>query len=58
MIGINYLLEPDLNVIISLVIDLVLYTLLYLGIWIVLPDGRHTLFEILQMTKTLRKKPK
>ncbi len=56
LIGINYLLTPDLNLPISLLLDLLLYTLFYFAIWIVLPNGRNTLSDMYEMTKTLKRK--
>ena len=58
VVGINYLLPTEINLVISLFIDLSLYTLFYFVIWIVLPNGRTTLFEILQTLKALKEKPK
>jgi O-antigen/teichoic acid export membrane protein len=56
LIGINYLLTPDLNLPINLLIDLLLYTLFYFAIWIVIPNGRSTLSDMLEMAKTLKRK--
>ena len=56
LIGINLLLPPEINNVIALLIDLVLYCLLYFAIWIVLPNGKSTLFEMVQMIKTLKAK--
>lgn len=58
LMGINKLLPAEMNDVIALLIDFVLYSLLYFVIWIVLPNGRSTLFEMLQITKTLRGKAK
>ncbi len=56
LIGINKLLPPGMNDVIALLIDFVLYSLLYFAILIVIPNGRSTLFEILEITQTFRKK--
>ena len=54
LIGVNQLFPISLNVVISLLIDCVVYSLFYLSVWMVLPNGRHTLLEMLQLTKELR----
>jgi O-antigen/teichoic acid export membrane protein len=56
LIAINQLLSFGLDNAIALLIDFVLYTLLYFAIWIIIPHGRRTLFEVLKITKTLRQK--
>jgi O-antigen/teichoic acid export membrane protein len=43
---------------IDLLIDTLLYCLLYLGIWMLLPSGKQTIWEILQLLKEFRRKPK
>ena len=53
LISINRFLPIGMNVVVSLFVDCVLYGLLYLGAWMVLPNGRHILFWMLQMTKDL-----
>ena len=58
IIGINILLPAGINDVIALLIDFVLYCLLYFAIWIVLPNGRSTLFEMIHMIKTLKGKKK
>ncbi|AFY53085.1 membrane protein involved in the export of O-antigen and teichoic acid [Rivularia sp. PCC 7116] len=58
LIGINKLLPPGINDVIALLLDFVLYCLLYFAIWIVLPNGRSTLFEMLEVIKTFRGKAK
>ncbi|MGB3653470.1 MAG: lipopolysaccharide biosynthesis protein [Rivularia sp. (in: cyanobacteria)] len=58
LIGINILLPTGINNVIALLIDLVLYCLLYFVIWMVLPNGRSTLFEMLHMIRTLKGKAK
>jgi len=57
LIGINKLFLAGINNdVIALLIDFIFYCLLYFGIWIVLPNGRSTLFEMLQIAKTLKQK--
>ncbi|MBF2016561.1 MAG: lipopolysaccharide biosynthesis protein [Rivularia sp. T60_A2020_040] len=58
LIGINWLIPGEINLVISLFIDLVLYGLLYIGIWMIIPEGRHTFLEILKTINNLKKKPK
>ncbi|GAB4531188.1 MAG: lipopolysaccharide biosynthesis protein [Pleurocapsa sp.] len=56
LMGINHILPEGLNNAIAFLIDTILYTLMYLGIWLILPRGRRTLLEMLQLVKTLKKK--
>lgn len=58
LMGINKLLLPGVNNVVALLIDIVLYSLFYFLIWIVLPNGKSTLFEMIQTAKNLKKKPK
>ncbi len=58
LIGINKLLLVGINDVIALLLDFVLYCLFYFVIWIVLPNGRSTLFEMIHMIKTLKGKKK
>lgn len=58
IMGISGLLNISINTVLSLFIDIVLYTFIYFGIWILLPNGKSTLFEILQITKNLKSKTK
>lgn len=55
LIGIDDLLALDINIAIAFCLDLLLYTLFYLAIWIIVPNGKWTLSEILQLAKTLKK---
>ncbi len=52
--GINQLLYKDIYVGVSLLINLVLYGLFYFAIWIILPNGKNTLFEIMHMLKDIK----
>lgn len=56
LFGVHQLFPTGLNAVISLLIDCVLYGLFYLIVWMVLPNGRQTLLEILQLTKEFRRK--
>lgn len=58
LIGINKLLLTGINDVIALVIDFFLYCLLYFAIWIVLPNGKNTLFDMLRTAKALKEKSK
>jgi O-antigen/teichoic acid export membrane protein len=52
IIVIHPLSPSGMNVVISLSIDLLLYSLLYVGIWIILPDGKLTLLNIFRTIKS------
>ena len=56
LIVVHQLFPTDLNAVMSLLFDCVLYGLFYLTVWMILPNGRHTLLEILKLTKELRQK--
>ena len=56
LIGINHLLPIGLDKANALLIDFILYSLLYFAIWIVIPNGKYTLLEILQIIKALQRK--
>ncbi|MCC5634383.1 lipopolysaccharide biosynthesis protein [Nostoc sp. CHAB 5844] len=58
LVGINQLFPNGINILISLFIDFVLYSLLYFVMWMIIPNGRNTFFDILQITNSLRSKPK
>ena len=58
IVGINILLPAGINDLIALLINFVLYCLLYFAIWIVLPNGKSTLFEMLEVIRTLKGKTK
>ncbi|RMF24136.1 MAG: lipopolysaccharide biosynthesis protein [Cyanobacteria bacterium J083] len=49
MIGINHLLPDTINIFIYLSLDLLLYILIYLTIWMILPNGKKTLLGILKI---------
>jgi hypothetical protein len=58
LMGINQLLPAGMNWAIALGLDCLMYGLLYLTIWMVLPNGRQTLWEMLLMLKEFRQKKK
>ncbi len=51
---INSLVFSGIKGAILLLINCVLYGLFYLGLWLILPNGRQILLEILQLSKELR----
>lgn len=52
----HYILPHNENLLLSLLIDCLLYGLLYLTIWLILPGGKQTLLEILEIAKVLKSK--
>ncbi len=56
--GINLLVVFTQNPAIGLAIDFIIYTLFYIFVWSILPNGWQTLREMLQIIKMLRSKPK
>lgn len=56
LMGVQNFLPSGINVAISLLVDSVLYGLFYLAIWMVLPNGRQTLLELLIVIEKFRKK--
>ena len=58
LIGINYLLLSGMNLAIALGLDCLIYGLLYLTIWMVLPNGSKILGEMLHMLKEFSSKKK
>jgi len=56
IIGINLLLSTNINVGISLFIDFLLYSSLYLTIWMLFPNGKYILFDMLNIAKSLKNK--
>lgn len=57
LIGINhFILAIASNLLLSLSIDCVLYGLLYLMLWLVLPGGKKTLLEIAGVLKIMKQK--
>ncbi|KST64261.1 lipopolysaccharide biosynthesis protein [Mastigocoleus testarum] len=56
LIGINQLFLNGISVGIGLLVDIVLYGLLYIATWIILPNGKVTLLEILKMLREIKKK--
>ena len=58
LIQLDLLLNYQVNLFLSLIIDCFSYGLLYLFIWLLLPNGRQTLIKILQRVKILPQKNK
>ena len=58
VIIINQLLSSNINILVGLFLDCLLYCLLYFGIWMVLPNGKKTLSDILQVIKLFKMKSK
>lgn len=56
LLAINYFVLPSSeNLFLSLFIDCVLYGLLYLMMWLVLPGGKQTLLEVLKIISVLKR---
>lgn len=55
LIWFNSSIGFNLNPLTSLAIDCILYGLLYLAIWMLLPNGRKTLLNMLQVVKSFKK---
>ena len=56
LMGINHLiLAIDFNLLLSLSVDCVLYSLLYLILWLLLPGGKKTLLEIAGILQVMKK---
>lgn len=51
-----YILPHNANLLLSLLVDCLLYGLLYLTIWLILPGGKQTLLGILEIVKMLKSK--
>ena len=58
MMGIDRLMPMDMNLAIALGLDCLMYGVLYLTIWMVLPNGKKTLTEMFRMLEEFRKKKK
>ena len=58
LMGINQLLPTGINMAIALGLDCLMYAVLYLTIWMVLPNGKKTLAEMFLMLKEFRTKKK
>jgi len=53
----NHLPNIDLNIFTSLFIDCLIYSLSYLGIWMLMPNGKETLLDMLKSVKSAKVKP-
>lgn len=58
LFGSHKLLSIQMKTSSVLLLDLALYSLLYLGIWIALPNGKQTLLQMLGLIKEVWRKPK
>lgn len=58
LFGANQLWQYGPKAAIALLFDAITYAIFYIGIWCILPQGRQTLGEMLQLLKVLRPQPK
>lgn len=56
LIAQDFLLNEISSVLIGLMLDGLLYLILYLSIWIILPNGKSTLVDVLSAVKSLKRK--
>ena len=56
LMGIDRVFLGEINLFIALLISFILYGLLYVAVWLILPDGKQTLFSMIEMVKELKKK--
>jgi uncharacterized membrane protein len=56
LMAINQLFSREIELAIALGGNLLLYSFLYLAIWIILPNGNKTLWEMLALLKTFKHK--
>ncbi|NJO52295.1 MAG: lipopolysaccharide biosynthesis protein [Leptolyngbyaceae cyanobacterium RM2_2_4] len=56
VIALSYFLTSKLNLLIGLSLDIAVYGLTYIAIWIGLPDGKNTFLEILKLLKASKAK--
>ncbi len=56
VMAINILIPIEINMLIRLCLDFLIYSSLYLSIWLILPNGRHTLVDIVKIAKDFQKK--
>ena len=56
LMGINHWLPNNFNIGIAFLLDLILYALFYLGIWLIMPNGKSILLDMVQLVKTLKSK--
>ena len=54
LFAINQSLSFNVNVVIQLIISSFIYALLYIGCWMLLPNGRQTVRDMLQTVGKLR----
>jgi O-antigen/teichoic acid export membrane protein len=56
LIGFNQIVLTNFHLLLELLIDFVVYSLFYISIWMVLPQGRETFLEIVNLKKSLKTK--
>ena len=56
LIGINQIIPSNIHIAVALFQTCLLYGLFYIAMWLVLPNGKQTLIEMLQMTKNFKRK--
>ncbi len=56
LMAINYLLPSEINLLLGLSLNCIFYGLVYVAILLTLPNGKQTLWEMMQMLKEFRKK--
>lgn len=54
LLGVHQLFPNSMSALLNLLLDSVLYGLFYIVIWVILPNGRQTLLELLRLTKELQ----
>ena len=55
LMAINYLLPTEINLVLALGFNCLFYALFYLAIWLIFPNGKQTLWEMLKMFKEFKK---
>ena len=56
--NLNVLVNISNSEAIALFLNTIFYALLYLGLWVIFPQGRRTLKDLLKLVKELKRKPK
>lgn len=56
LMGVNHFIAPTLHPVLSLGLSVIFYGLLYLAIWIIIPGGRKTLFDLLKVIQDSNRK--
>ena len=55
LMAINYLLPSEINLLLGLSLNCIFYGLVYVAILLALPNGKQTLWEMMQMLKEFKK---